>query len=128
MTIFLQREFPIQEFLFIHAILSLTLFRLDHVVHKLIKLLSLLLDEFCEEFPHNLIPTPGYWIECSRQKIALNHNSYWDESESDHDDPRSSNDGHLDRGCSELYEDDEDSDNVPRYIIIFFFENTIMHV
>ncbi|XP_063696764.1 uncharacterized protein LOC134827846 [Culicoides brevitarsis] len=71
-------------------------------------------DEFCEEFPHNLISTPGYWIECSRQKIALNHNTYWDESDSDHEDPRSSNDGHLDRGCSELYEDDEDSDNVPR--------------
>ncbi|CAG7815148.1 unnamed protein product, partial [Allacma fusca] len=43
-------------------------------------------DEFCEEYPHNLIPTPGYWIECSRQKItsANNPNSIWDEqSESD---------------------------------------------
>ncbi|XP_046430449.1 uncharacterized protein rsh isoform X1 [Neodiprion pinetum] len=38
-------------------------------------------DEFCEEFPHNLIPTPGYWIECSRQKIASD--TIWDESESD---------------------------------------------
>ena len=23
-------------------------------------------DEFCEYYPHNLIPNPGYWIECSR--------------------------------------------------------------
>ncbi|XP_015587911.2 uncharacterized protein LOC107264305 isoform X3 [Cephus cinctus] len=38
-------------------------------------------DEFCQEFPHNLIPTPGYWIECSRQQIASD--TIWDESESD---------------------------------------------
>ena len=25
------------------------------------------LDEFCEGFPHRFTPTPGYWIECSRQ-------------------------------------------------------------
>lgn len=42
-------------------------------------------DEFCEEFPHNFIPTPGYWIECSRQKIATD--TIWDESESDHELP-----------------------------------------
>lgn len=41
-------------------------------------------DEFCEEFPHNLIPTPGYWVECSRQKISaigntINVNNVWDE-------------------------------------------------
>ncbi|XP_024085249.1 uncharacterized protein LOC106662692, partial [Cimex lectularius] len=40
-------------------------------------------DEICEEFPHNLIPTPGYWIECSRQKIASD--TIWDESESERD-------------------------------------------
>ena len=40
-------------------------------------------DEFCEEYPHSLIPTPGYWIECSRQKIATD--TIWDESESEHD-------------------------------------------
>ncbi|XP_023248561.1 uncharacterized protein LOC106638170 [Copidosoma floridanum] len=38
-------------------------------------------DEFCQEFPHNLIPTPGYWIECSRQQI--NTDTIYDESESD---------------------------------------------
>lgn len=38
-------------------------------------------DEFCEEFPHNFIPTPGYWIECSRQKITSD--VIWDESESE---------------------------------------------
>ncbi|KAL1138352.1 hypothetical protein AAG570_008416, partial [Ranatra chinensis] len=41
-------------------------------------------DEFCEEFPHNLIPTPGYWIECSRQKITSD--TIWDESESERED------------------------------------------
>ena len=25
------------------------------------------LDEFCDGYPHNFTPTPGYWIECSRQ-------------------------------------------------------------
>ncbi|CAB3247222.1 unnamed protein product [Arctia plantaginis] len=40
-------------------------------------------DEFCEEYPHSLIPTPGYWVECSRQKIATD--TIWDESESEHD-------------------------------------------
>lgn len=38
------------------------------------------IDEFCNEFPHNLIPTPGYWIECSRQQITSD--TIWDESES----------------------------------------------
>ncbi|XP_025163068.1 uncharacterized protein LOC105182753 isoform X5 [Harpegnathos saltator] len=38
-------------------------------------------DEFCQEFPHNLLPTPGYWIECSRQQIASD--TIWDETESD---------------------------------------------
>lgn len=46
-------------------------------------IITVILDEFCEEFPHNLIPTPGYWIECSRQKI--NTDTIWDESESDHE-------------------------------------------
>ena len=24
-------------------------------------------DEFCRGYPHNLIVTPGYWVECSGQ-------------------------------------------------------------
>ncbi|XP_011882634.1 PREDICTED: uncharacterized protein LOC105570208 isoform X2 [Vollenhovia emeryi] len=40
-------------------------------------------DEFCQEYPHNLIPTPGYWIECSRQQITSD--TIWDESESEHE-------------------------------------------
>ncbi|XP_077280205.1 LOW QUALITY PROTEIN: rap GTPase activating protein radish [Temnothorax americanus] len=40
-------------------------------------------DEFCQEFPHNLIATPGYWIECSRQQITSD--TIWDESESEHE-------------------------------------------
>ncbi len=23
-------------------------------------------EEFCDKYPHTLVPTPGYWIECSR--------------------------------------------------------------
>uniref|UniRef100_A0A8D8EV68 Rap1 GTPase-activating protein 1 n=1 Tax=Culex pipiens TaxID=7175 RepID=A0A8D8EV68_CULPI len=73
-------------------------------------------DEFCEDYPHNLIPTPGYWIECSRQKIAFaNQHTIWDDSESEHEDAaRGGIDPPLERNCSDLYEDDEDSDNVPR--------------
>lgn len=78
-------------------------------------------DEFCEEYPHNLHPTPGYWIECSRQKIALlNQHTLWDDSESDPDDMDKgarggcTSNAHLERGCSELYEDDEDSESMPR--------------
>lgn len=78
------------------------------------------LDEFCEEFPHNLHPTPGYWVECSRQKISLaNQITIWDDSESEHDDEDkicrgTSSNAHLERECSELYEDDEDSESMPR--------------
>lgn len=74
-------------------------------------------DEFCEEYPHALLPTPGYWIECSRQKIAqINQHHLWDDSESDHDEPRPScsGDGQHERNYGDLYEDDEDSDFVPR--------------
>lgn len=102
--------------------------------------LFLFSDEFCEEYPHNLIPTPGYWIECSRQKINMpNQLTIWDDSESDHDDNDKcgarggcsanvpgiggligmggggNSDAHLERGCSDLYEDDEDSEAAPRY-------------
>ncbi|XP_019872492.2 uncharacterized protein LOC109600755 isoform X4 [Aethina tumida] len=79
-------------------------------------------DEFCEEFPHNFIPTPGYWIECSRQKIASD--TIWDESESDHEIQEGDEEDHTDgteengliarrkeRSCDDLYEDDEDDDD-----------------
>lgn len=90
----------------------------------------LLTDEFCEEFPHNLIPTPGYWVECSRQKINMGNMALWPTGESDSEqedvEPKSvgrsggggggggSSDAHLERGCSDLYEDDEDSEAAPR--------------
>ncbi|CAH2210230.1 jg4833 [Pararge aegeria aegeria] len=51
----------------------------------------MMINEFCEEYPHNLIPTPGYWIECSRQKIATD--TIWDESESEHDSGPDRDDG-----------------------------------
>nr|XP_036232807.1 uncharacterized protein LOC106622375 isoform X1 [Bactrocera oleae] len=73
-------------------------------------------DEFCEDYPHNLMPTPGYWIECSRQKITLpTLHTNWDESDSEHEDIRagSSSDAYLERECSDLYEDDEDSEATP---------------
>ncbi|CAG9858834.1 unnamed protein product [Phyllotreta striolata] len=87
-------------------------------------------DEFCEEFPHNFIPTPGYWIECSRQKITSD--TIWDESESEHDneiqegeeDEELHNNGmdhdnssgfrRKDRSCNDLFEDDEDDTSSPK--------------
>lgn len=105
-------------------------------------MMSSVADEFCEEFPHNLIPTPGYWIECSRQKIASD--TIWDESESDHeiheeeeeedeegggtrnrDREDDSGGGGLDEGAGEgpsgtgrgdecLLEDDEEDDELPK--------------
>lgn len=61
-----------------------------------------------------MIPTPGYWIECSRQKIASD--TIWDESESERDDDGAEggetegNDGGMDdyRRHDLLLEDDED--------------------
>lgn len=74
-------------------------------------------DEFCQDYPHNLFPTPGYWIECSRQKISM-PNQMWDESDSENEENArggangggNCSDAHLERGCSDLYEDDEESD------------------
>ncbi|XP_031635278.1 uncharacterized protein LOC116348425 isoform X2 [Contarinia nasturtii] len=78
-------------------------------------------DEFCEEYPHNLIPTPGYWVECSRQKINMNNLAMWPGAESDSEQEeneqkisgRGNSESHLERGCSDLYEDDEDSEAAP---------------
>lgn len=36
-------------------------------------------DEFCTGYPHNLYPTPGYWIECAGQTVP--DDTIWDESE-----------------------------------------------
>lgn len=92
--------------------------KINSLTHSLLNFVVVsFVDEFCEEYPHALIPTPGYWIECSRQKIAqINQHTIWDDSESDHDEPRPScsGDGQHDRNYSDLYEDDEDSDFVPR--------------
>lgn len=81
-------------------------------------------DEFCEEYPHNLIPTPGYWVECSRQKINMGNLSLWPQGDSDseqEEEPKGarggSSDAHLERGCSDLYEDDEDSEAAPTYVV-----------
>ena len=43
--------------------------------------LTSVIDEFCDGFPHNLIPTPGYWIECSR--AISNQGSAWTNEERD---------------------------------------------
>lgn len=52
-----------------------------------------------------------------------NQMTIWDDSEEENEDDRgggpsgfggNSSDAHLDRGCSDLYEDDEDSETVPR--------------
>lgn len=105
------------EHLLLFSLSTSWIFKYKALIHKLITFI----DEFCEEFPHNLIPTPGYWVECSRQKIALSQRTYWDDSDSDHDDARSSNEGHLNRDCNDLYEDDEDSDHIPRWINVWYY-------
>ncbi|KAH8356522.1 hypothetical protein KR084_009418 [Drosophila pseudotakahashii] len=91
-------------------------------------------DEFCEEYPHNLMPTPGYWIECSRQKITMpTPHTIWDESDSEHEDIRagSASDAYLERECSDLYEDDEDSEATPsnslRMTTILYSLHTFRH-
>ncbi len=59
-----------------------------------------------------MIPTPGYWIECSRQKIT--NETLWDDTESDGDDQDDDEDpgegpsrGRYPRDDSLLLEDDE---------------------
>jgi len=67
------------------------------------------------------MPTPGYWIECSRQKISMpTPHTIWDESDSEHEDIRagSASDAYLERECSDLYEDDEDSEATPRWALL----------
>lgn len=87
-------------------------------------MISIYLDEFCEEYPHNLIPTPGYWVECSRQKINLiasQQAPIWDESDSEHEEEEeeevlgTGNDAYLEHPeCSDLYEDEEESELSPK--------------
>lgn len=79
-----------------------------------------IIDEFCEEYPHNLIPTPGYWVECSRQKINMGNMALWPGGDSDSEQEEietkisgRNSESHLERGCSDLYEDDEDSEAAP---------------
>jgi hypothetical protein len=69
-------------------------------------------DEFCDGYPHNFTPTPGYWIECSRQSGRAdrrrNHgiqeegsqedsNSPSDEEDDDDDDDDDEEEGEKER-------------------------------
>ena len=38
-------------------------------------------DEFCDGYPHNVLPTPGYWVECSR--AISNQGSAWTNEDRD---------------------------------------------
>ena len=38
-------------------------------------------DEFCRGYPHSLLPTPGYWVECAGQ--PLDEHVIWDADEGD---------------------------------------------
>jgi len=49
----------------------------DHISHVLCSIL----DEFCDGYPHNMLPTPGYWVECSR--AISNQGSAWTNDERD---------------------------------------------
>ena len=74
-------------------------------------------DEFCDGYPHNLIPTPGYWIECSR--AISNQGSAWTNEERDlqeiDEGITDSPDGSI-RDASVLTDFDQgsDSNTVPR--------------
>ena len=39
------------------------------------------IDEFCDGYPHNVLPTPGYWVECSR--AISNQGSAWTNEDRD---------------------------------------------
>ncbi|XP_076659669.1 rap GTPase activating protein radish [Halictus rubicundus] len=69
-------------------------------------------EEFCTEFPHNLVPTPGYWIECSRQQILSD--TMLDRSESGELDPDEDLRRQDNNYC--FYEEPEvtEADEVPR--------------
>ncbi|CAL8144483.1 unnamed protein product [Orchesella dallaii] len=68
-------------------------------------------DEFCEEYPHQLIPTPGYWIECSRQKITNQNQNIWDESgESDFQEKEEDSKDEEDDVEDDIDEEDENED------------------
>lgn len=79
---------------------------------------TLVAEEFCSDYPHNLEPTPGYWIECSRQQIRPR--KLWNESESGDgtdaeqvDDEPGSRRHEDDSYC--FYEEPEvDTDEMPR--------------
>ena len=59
-------------------------------------------DEFCEGYPHNFTPTPGYWIECSRQSGRGSRRSHGIQEEGSQEDSSPSGDDDDD-------DDDEDS-------------------
>lgn len=69
-------------------------------------------DEFCEGYPHNLVPTPGYWIECSRQsrrgRCSTDH-GIQEENSQEADDTCSSGDEEAGAGA-EGRPDEEDDD------------------
>ena len=44
-----------------------------HLDEFVIECFTVETDEFCEGYPHSLTPTPGYWIECSRQSGRGSH-------------------------------------------------------
>ncbi|XP_031831114.1 rap GTPase activating protein radish isoform X2 [Nomia melanderi] len=75
-------------------------------------------EEFCSDYPHNLEPTPGYWIECSRQQIRPH--KLWNESESgDGTDPEQGDDEpgprrHEDDSYCFYEEPEVETDEMPR--------------
>lgn len=80
-------------------------------------LTCILIDEFCDGYPHNLIPTPGYWIECSR--AISNQGSAWTNEERDlqeiDEGITDSPDGSLRDAATVATEFDSADVTVPRY-------------
>ncbi len=78
-------------------------------------------DEFCDSYPHNVLPTPGYWIECSR---AINdRGSAWTNEDGLGNDDlaeidegiTNSPDGSL-RDAASVIDDDQRELSLPRQI------------
>lgn len=79
--------------------------------------MDLFSDEFCDSYPHNILPKPGYWIECSR--AISNQGSAWtnDDSRDLHEIDEGitdSPDGSLSRDASVITEFDERDPTMPK--------------
>ena len=70
-------------------------------------------DEFCEGYPHSLTPTPGYWIECSRQSGPGQSYGIREESQEDSSHEDSCHEGSFQERSEEDQSQNEEQEAVP---------------